>query len=100
MTSVGNDIKREFTSADTTQYHGVAERRLTLNEKLAKTSSIQAQMSFVGMKLPLTGSLWPEAHNYAYDVLNGTATTANPRNISPYEMWHEETPPPTMLEWL
>ena len=57
-------------------------------------------MSFVGMKLPLTGSLWPEAHNYAYDVLNGTATTANPRNISPYEMWHEETPPPTMLEWL
>ena len=93
-------IKREFTSADMPQYNGVAERGLTLIEKLAKTSTIQAQVSFVGMKLPMTGSLWPEAHNYACDVLNRTATTANPRNKSPYEMWYEETPPPTLLEWL
>ena len=69
-------------------------------EKLAKTSTIQAQVSFVGVKLPMTGSLWPEAHNYACAVLNRTATTANPRNKSPYEMWYEETPPPTLLEWL
>ena len=57
-------------------------------------------MSFVGMKLPMTGTLWPEAHNYACDVLNRTETTANPRNKSPYEMWYEETPPPKLLEWL
>ena len=50
-------IKREFTSADMPQYNGVAERGLTLIEKLAKTSTIQAQVSFVGMKLPMTGSL-------------------------------------------
>ena len=92
-------IKREFTSADTPQYNGVAERGLTLIGKIAKTFTIQAQVSFVGMKLP-SDSLWPEAHNYACDVLNRTATTANPRNKSPYEMWYEETPPPKLLEWL
>ncbi len=93
-------IKREFTSADTPQYNGVAERGLTLIEKVAKASTIQAPVTFVGMQLPMTGSLWPESHNYACDVLNRTATTSNPGKKSPYEMWYGKKPPPTLLEWL
>ena len=45
-------IKREFTSASTSQLNGVAERGLTLIEKLAKASVFQAKVSFVGMELP------------------------------------------------
>ncbi|CAM9443784.1 unnamed protein product, partial [Ascophyllum nodosum] len=44
-------IKREFTSANTPQLNGVAERGLTLIEKVAKASAYQAKVSFVGMDL-------------------------------------------------
>ena len=57
--------KREFTSASTPQLNGVAERGLTLIEKLAKASVFQAKVSFVGMELPSMDRLWAEAHNLA-----------------------------------
>ena len=93
-------IKQEFTSPSTPQLNGVAERGLALVEKLAKAVMIQAHESFVGQKLPATGPLWPEAQNYACDVLNRSPTTANPGNLSPYQMWYGKPPPPTLLEWL
>ena len=93
-------IKREFTSADRPQLNGVAERGLTLIAKLAKASAIQAKVSCVGLGLPATEKLWPEAHSYACDALNRTATSSNPDYKSPYEMWYGKPPPPTLLEWL
>ena len=58
-------IKREFNSASTPQLNGVAERGLTLIEKIAKASVFQAKVSFVGMELPSMDRLWAEAHNLA-----------------------------------
>ncbi|CAN0397749.1 unnamed protein product, partial [Hapterophycus canaliculatus] len=85
-------IQREFTSTDRPQLNGVAERGLTLIEKLAKALAIQAKVSFVGLSLPPTEKLWPEAHSYACDSLNRTATSSNPDYQSPCEIWHG-TPP-------
>lgn len=95
-----NGIKREFTSANTPQLNGVAERGLTLIEKLAKASTFQAKSSFVGMGLPSTDRLWAEAHHFACNNLNQTATTSNKNMKSPWEMWHGKPPPPTLVQWL
>ena len=51
-------IKREFTSASTPQLNGVAERGLMLIEKVAKASTNQVNVSFVGMNLPPMDRLW------------------------------------------
>ena len=93
-------IKREFTSADRPQLNGVAERGLTLIEKLAKTATNQAKESFKDFSLPATDPLWPEAHNYACDVLNRTATSSNAEFRSPHEMLFGTPPPPILLEFL
>ena len=55
-------IKREFTSANTPHLNGVAERGLTLIEKVAKASAYQAKVSFVGMDLPPMDRLWTDNH--------------------------------------
>ena len=92
-------IKLECTSASTPQLNGVAERGLTLIEKLAKASVFQAKVSFVGIELPSMDRLWAEAHKFACDNLNRTATSSNKDMKSPYEMWHGGKPPPTLLQW-
>lgn len=56
-------IKREFSSANTPQLNGIAERGLTLIEKVAKASTFQAKSSFIGLELPSTDRLWAEAHD-------------------------------------
>lgn len=81
-------------------HRGVVERGLTLIDKVAKPFTIQVQVSFVSMKLLMTGSLWPEVYIHAYDVLNRTATTTMLDNKSPYEMWYDKASPPTPLEGL
>ena len=48
-----------------------------------------APIIFPHVQLPPTKSLWVEAIHWANDVLNHTATTANPGNKSPHEMWYE-----------
>ena len=93
-------IKQEFTLADKPQLNGVADRGLTLIDKLTKACAFQARVSFKVVPFPTTVPLWPEAHNHACDVFNRTATSSNPGCKSPYEMWYGEKPPPTMLEWL
>ena len=81
-------IKRAFTFANTPKLNGAAERDLTLIEKVAKASAFEAKVSFVGMQLPPTETLWAQAHNYSCDVLNRTATASNKDKKSAYEMWH------------
>ena len=51
-------IKQEFTSASTSQLNDVAKRGLTPIETIAKASAFQAKVSFVGMQLPATDTLW------------------------------------------
>ena len=43
--------------------------------------------------------LWAEAHNFACDNLNRTATSSNMDMKSPYAMCHGEKPPPTLPRW-
>ena len=73
-------IKREFTSANMPQLTGVAERGLTLIEKVAKASAYQVKVSFVGMDLPPMDCLWTNNHHNACDVLNRSATISNKGN--------------------
>ena len=78
----------------------MAERDLTLIDKLAKACVFLARASFKDVPLPAIAPLWPEAHNYARDVFNRTATSSNTGCKSPYDMWYGEKPHETMLEWL
>ena len=93
-------IKREFTSANTPQLNGVAERGLTLIEIVAKASAYQAKVSFVGMDRPPMDRLWTGNHHNACDVLNRSATKSNKGMTTPYEMWHGVKPSPTLIQWL
>ena len=93
-------IKRELTSANTPQLNGVAERGLTLIEKVAKASAYQAKVSFVGMDLPPMDRLRTDNHHNACDVLNRSATKSNKRMTTPYEMWHGVKPSPTLIQCL
>ena len=93
-------VKREFTSANTPQLNGVAERGLKLIEKVAKASAYQAKVSFVGMDLPPMDCLWTDNHHNACDVLNRSATESNKGMTTPYEMWHGVKPSPTVIQWL
>ena len=45
------------------------------------------------MGILLSGSLWAAQACWACNVLNFTATKANPKCKSPYEMWYGRTPP-------
>ena len=93
-------IKRKITSANTPQLNGVAERGLTLIEKVAKASAYQAKVSLVGMDLPPMDRLWTDNHHNACDVLNRTVTKSNKGKTTPYEMWHGVKPSPTLIQWL
>ena len=93
-------IKQEFTTADSPQFNGVAERALGLIETAAMAGRIQARELYPGAQLPATDSLWAEASHWACDALNRTATTANPESKSPYEMWYGRPPPVVLLPFL
>ena len=80
--------------------NGVAERGLTLIEKVAKASAYQAKVSFVGMDLPPMDRLWIDNHHNACDVINRSATKSNEGMTTPYEMWHGVKPSPTLIQWL
>ena len=76
-------IEGEFTSANTPQLNGVAERGLTLIEKVAKASAYQAKVSFIGMDLPPMDRLWTDNPHNACDVLNRSATKSNKGMTTP-----------------
>ena len=85
-------IMQEFTTADRLQFNRVAERALGLIETAATAGRIQARELFPGAQLPATELLWAESSHWACDALNHTATSANPANKSPYEIWCGKTP--------
>ena len=85
-------IKQAFTTADSPQFNGVAERALNLIEMAAMADRIQPRELFSGAQLPATESLCAEASHWACDALNRTATSVKPENKSPYVMWYGKTP--------
>ena len=89
-------IKQEFTPADSPKYNGVAERALGLINDAAAAARIQATELYPGA--PDYPSSWAEAVSWACHALNCTATTANPGDKSPYEMWYG-LPPPRGAVW-
>ena len=78
-------IKQEFTPADSPKYNGVAERALGLINDAAVAARIQATELY--SNAPDYPSFSAEAASWACHALNCTATTANPGDKSPYEMW-------------
>ena len=89
-------IIQEFTPADSPKYNGVAERALGLINDAAVAARIQATELHPGA--PNYPSLWAKATSWACHALNCTATTANPGDKSPYEMWYG-SPPPRGAVW-
>ena len=89
-------IKQEFTPADSPKYNCVAERALGLINDAAVAARIQA--TELCPNAPNYPSLWAEATSWACHALNCTATTANPGDKSPYEMWYG-SPPPRGAVW-
>ena len=67
-------IKQEFTTADSPEYNGVAERGLDMIKSAALAARIQASELFPGDSIPEGASLWAEAMNWACDACNRTAT--------------------------
>ena len=51
-------IRQEFTTADSSQFNGVAERGIVMIESAGKVTIIQAGLSFPGMRIPSGNSLW------------------------------------------
>ena len=89
-------IKQEFTPADSPKYNGVAERALGLVNDAAVAARIQATELYPSASnYP---SLWAEAASWACHALNLTATTANPGDKPPYEMWYG-SPTPRGAVW-
>ena len=81
-------IKQEFTNADSPQQNGVAERALGIIQTAGLAACIQALIIVPDIQLPPTKSLRAGAVHWACDVLDHTATTENPGNKSPHEMWY------------
>ena len=86
-------IKQEFTNADSPKQSGVVERALGIIQNAALAACIQAPIIFPLVQLPPTEFLWAKAVHWSCDALNHAATTANPGNKSPHEMWHGTAAP-------
>ena len=95
-----NRIKQEFTTPDTPQYNGVAERGLALIEMCQQAARIQAATLYPTGDVPKTESLWAEASSWACDAMKRAATSANPERKSPHELWHETVAPLRLLPFL
>ena len=75
------NIKQEFTTADSPEYNGDAERGLALIESAALAARIQASELFPGFNVPEGPSLWAEAMNWACGAYNRTATVGTPGTV-------------------
>ncbi|CAN0482948.1 unnamed protein product, partial [Discosporangium mesarthrocarpum] len=81
-------IRQEHTTANHPQLNGVAERGLGLVEAAQMSARLHATELYSHVVcLPPHEQLWAEASHWAADALNRTATTYNPGNTSPYEMF-------------
>ena len=82
--------RQEFTTADSPEFNGVAERRIAMVESAGLAAHLQAIAENPGA--PKGASMWPERAFWACDALNRTATSANPENKSPFEMRYRKVP--------
>ena len=71
-------IRQEFTTADSPQYNGVAERQIAIIEAADLAARIQAAAKYSNEVFPHGESLWAEQAHWACHALNCTATSANP----------------------
>ena len=62
-------------------------------ESTGKAAIIQVGLNFPGKGIPSGNSLWTAQAYWAYYALNSTATTRNPRCMTPYEMRYGKVPP-------
>lgn len=69
------------------------ERVISTIEGAGLAARIQAPEILSHVELPPSESLWAEIINWACDVFNHTATTANSNKKSPHEMWHGTAAP-------
>ena len=85
-------IRQEFTTADSPQYNGVAERQIAIIEAAGLAARIQAAAKYPNEVFPRGESLWAEQAHWACPALSCTATSANPGHKSPHEMWFGSPP--------
>ena len=93
-------IKQEFTTTDSPEYNGVAERGLAVIESAPLAPRVQASELFPDYSFSEGASLWADAMNWACDAYNRTATVANLDNRSPHEMFYGVTPRPSPIPFL
>ena len=86
-------IRQEFTTVDSPQFNGVAERGIAMIESAGKAAIVQTGLNIRGMGIPSGNSLWAAQAYWVCHALNSTATTSNPRCMTPYEMWYGKVPP-------
>ena len=78
-------IAHEFTSPDTPQYNGVAERALGLLQE--KSIAMLQEMTVAA-----SDRLWAEALNYACDMSNMCVPSSLEGGTSPCEKWYGRKP--------
>ncbi|CAM9416959.1 unnamed protein product [Choristocarpus tenellus] len=89
----GRGIVLEYTTADSPQYSRSAGNNLAMVENASVAARNQIPALFRYMNLASIDNLWAEASQWACDAINRTATFANPKCKSPYEMWNGATAP-------
>ena len=80
-------IRQEFTTPDTPKLNGVAERGLGLIQDAAAAAMFEAPRLFPDIQLAAGTGMWAEACVWACDAFNKLATTANPGDKSPHELF-------------
>lgn len=77
-------IEQKFSNTDSPRQNGVVERAPGIIQNAALAA-------FTQVELPPTKSPWVEGMHWANDALNHTATTVNPGNKPPHELWYGTT---------
>ena len=85
-------IRQEFTTADSPQHNGVAERQVAIIEAAGLAARVQAAAKNPNKVLPRGESLWAEQAYWACYAINCTATSANLGFKSLHEMWFGSPP--------
>ena len=82
-----HNIRQEFTTADSAEFNGLAERHIAMIESAGKAAAqVRAKSLFRRFKIPFGSRLWSARNYWACYALNRTATSANVGDKSPSEM--------------
>ena len=81
-----HNIRQEFTTADSAEFDGKAERHTAMVESAGMAAQEQAKSIFCGFKILSGRRLWSARNFWACYALNRTATNANVGDKSPFEM--------------